>query len=166
MHLSIKLLLLINISLYGQSTFNGGSHMNPKKISEKEWESCLSPTEYNILRQNGTEPPGTGKYYKHNEDGTYNCAGCAAPLFSSDTKYDSGSGWPSFWQPIDESSIKNIEDLSEKMQKLSIDDSLRRKIAKKGWFKYHKFFNSQIVSDYMINKIFNLSRNNKTLWGN
>ena len=51
------------------------------------------------------------------------------------------------------------------MQKLSIDDNLRRKIAKKGWFKYHKFFNSQIISDYMINKIFNRSRSNKTLWG-
>ena len=61
---------------------------------------------------------------------------------------------------------KNIEDLSEKMQKLSLDDSLRKKIAKRGWLKYHKFFNSQIVSDYMINKVFNPNRNNKTLWGN
>ena len=61
---------------------------------------------------------------------------------------------------------KNIDDLSEKMQKLSLDDSLRKKIAKRGWLKYHKYFNSQIVSDYMISKIFNLSRNNKTLWGN
>ena len=61
---------------------------------------------------------------------------------------------------------KNIDDLSEKMQKLSLDDSLRKKIAKRGWLKYHKFFNSQIVSDYMINKVFNLNRNNKTLWGN
>ena len=61
---------------------------------------------------------------------------------------------------------KNIDDLSEKMQKLSLDDNLRKKIAKRGWLKYHKFFNSQIVSDYMINKVFNLSRNNKTLWGN
>ena len=61
---------------------------------------------------------------------------------------------------------KNIDDLSEKMQKLSLDDRLRKKIAKKGWLKYHKFFNSQIVSDYMINKVFNPNRNNKTLWGN
>ena len=61
---------------------------------------------------------------------------------------------------------KNIDDLSEKMQKLSLDDSMRKKIAKRGWLKYHKFFNSQIVSDYMINKVFNPSRNNKTLWGN
>ena len=52
------------------------------------------------------------------------------------------------------------------MQKLSLDDHLRKKIAKKGWLKYHKYFNSQIVSDYMINKIFDRSRNNKTLWGN
>ena len=61
---------------------------------------------------------------------------------------------------------KNIDDLSEKMQKLSLDDRLRKKIAKKGWLKYHKYFNSQIVSDYMINKVFNPNRNNKTLWGN
>ena len=61
---------------------------------------------------------------------------------------------------------KNIDDLSEKMQKLSLDDNLRKKIAKRGWLKYHKFFNSQIVSDYMINKVFNPNRNNKTLWGN
>ena len=61
---------------------------------------------------------------------------------------------------------KNIEDLSEKMQKLSLDDNLRKKIAKNGWLKYHKFFNSQIVSDYMISKVFNLNRNNKILWGN
>ncbi len=61
---------------------------------------------------------------------------------------------------------KNIDDLSEKMQKLSLDDRLRKKIAKRGWLKYHKFFNSQIVSDYMINKVFNPNRNNKTLWGN
>ena len=61
---------------------------------------------------------------------------------------------------------KNIDDLSEKMQKLSLDDNLRKKIAKRGWLKYHKYFNSQIVSDYMINKVFNLSRNNKTIWEN
>ena len=59
---------------------------------------------------------------------------------------------------------KSIEDLSEKMQKLSLDDSLRKKIAKKGWYKYHKFFNSQIVSDYMISKIFNQNSRIKTLW--
>ena len=120
MHLTIKLLLLINTLLYGQSTFNGGSHMNPKKISEKEWKSCLSPTKYNILRQKGTEPPGTGKYYKHNEDGTYNCAGCAALLFSSDTKYDSGSGWPSFWTPIDSASVSEYDDNSLSRHRIEI----------------------------------------------
>jgi len=60
---------------------------------------------------------------------------------------------------------KNIDDLSEKMQKLSLDDRLRKKIAKKGWIKYHKYFNSQIVSDYMLNKVFNLNGKDKTLWG-
>ena len=60
---------------------------------------------------------------------------------------------------------KNIEDLSEKIQKLSLDDGLRKKIAKKGWIKYHKYFNSQIVSDYMLNKVFDLNGKDKTLWG-
>ena len=59
---------------------------------------------------------------------------------------------------------KNINDLSEKIHKLSLDDDLRKKIAKKGWVKYHKFFNSQIVSDYMINKVFGINNKTKTLW--
>ena len=60
----------------------------------------------------------------------------------------------------------NINDLSEKMQKLSADDDMRKKIAKKGWIKYHKYFNSQIVADYMIDKIFYQNEKNKTLWDN
>ena len=60
---------------------------------------------------------------------------------------------------------KNADDLSEKMQKLSLDDNLRKKIARQGWIKYHKYFNSQIVSDYMLNKVFNLNDKDKTLWG-
>ena len=61
---------------------------------------------------------------------------------------------------------KNIDDLSEKIQKLSLDDDLRKKIARKGWIKYHKYFNSKVVSDYMLNKVFNLTYKDKTLWGN
>ncbi len=61
---------------------------------------------------------------------------------------------------------KNINDLSEKIQKLSVDDNLRKKIARRGWLKYHKYFNSKIVSDYMLNKVFNLNDKDKTLWGN
>jgi len=82
------------------------------------------------------------------------------------TFIDQKTKFDHFFNPNELVFYKNIDDLSEKMQKLSLDDNLRKKIAKKGWLKYHKYFNSQIVSDYMINKVFNLSRNNKTIWEN
>ncbi|MBH49253.1 MAG: peptide-methionine (R)-S-oxide reductase [Candidatus Marinimicrobia bacterium] len=94
--------------------------MDLKNKTDKEWQSCLSPIEYKILRQKGTEPPGTGKYYKHNDDGSYHCAGCGTLLFSSDTKYDSGSGWPSFWGPIDSSAITEHKDFSLFMTRTEI----------------------------------------------
>ncbi|MEK6869439.1 MAG: peptide-methionine (R)-S-oxide reductase MsrB [Nanoarchaeota archaeon] len=74
--------------------------------SEQEWKTCLSPEEYKILREKGTELPFTGKYYKNKKKGMYHCAGCGAKLFSSDTKFESGTGWPSFY---DEADKKNIE---------------------------------------------------------
>jgi len=74
--------------------------------SEKEWEKCLSKEEFNILRKKGTELPFTGKYYKNKKKGVYYCKGCGNKLFLSDTKYDSGTGWPSFWKP---DSKENVE---------------------------------------------------------
>ena len=67
--------------------------------SEKEWKKCLSPEEFKIFRKKGTELPFTGKYYKNKKKGVYYCKGCGNKLFLSDTKFDSGSGWPSFWKP-------------------------------------------------------------------
>ena len=67
---------------------------------DKHWKENMSEEEYFVTRCSGTEPPFTGKYYNHKETGTYNCNCCKQPLFSSDVKYDSGSGWPSFWDPI------------------------------------------------------------------
>lgn len=83
----------------------GSCHMNPE-----EWRSKLSPEEYRILREKGTEAPFSGKYNKHYEKGTYICAGCGAPLFKSDDKFDSGTGWPSFFQPYSETSLDYVED--------------------------------------------------------
>ncbi len=77
-----------------------------KKYIEKDWKKILTDEQYKILRKKGTEPPFTGKYLKNKEDGTYLCAACGNPLFHSKTKFDSGSGWPSFWEAI---SNKNVE---------------------------------------------------------
>jgi peptide-methionine (R)-S-oxide reductase len=78
--------------------------------SDKDWKTCLSPEEYKILRKKGTELPFTGKYYKTKEKGIYHCAGCGIKLFSSDTKFDSGTGWPSFWAASDEKNVELLED--------------------------------------------------------
>ena len=69
--------------------------------TDEEWRKELTPEQYRILRQRGTEPPFTGEYVNVKADGIYCCAACGQELFSSDTKYDSGSGWPSFWDVIE-----------------------------------------------------------------
>ena len=80
--------------------------------TEEEWKRVLSPEQFQVLRQAGTEAPYTGKFWNHHEDGTYRCAGCGAELFRSDEKYDSGCGWPSFYDALDKSRIIEREDLS------------------------------------------------------
>ena len=73
-----------------------------KKVvkSETEWKTCLTPEQFAILRKRGTEPSGTGKLLKEKRKGIFVCVGCGVPLFSSETKYESGTGWPSFFKPI------------------------------------------------------------------
>lgn len=80
--------------------------------SEREWQRALSADEYRITRQKGTEPAFTGQYWNCKLHGTYVCRCCGTALFSSDTKYDSGSGWPSFYKPLDASAIDEHKDLS------------------------------------------------------
>lgn len=84
----------------------------PDKISKtpQEWKEVLTPDQFEVCINKGTEPPFSGKYYKNKENGTYNCVCCGEPLFTSDTKYDSGSGWPSFWQPLSDEKIEYISD--------------------------------------------------------
>ena len=85
-----------------------------KKVvkTESEWRQSLDPEQYRILRQKGTEAPFTGEYEHVFEPGTYHCAGCGAELFGSDAKYDSGSGWPSFFAPAGEEAVEEETDRS------------------------------------------------------
>lgn len=87
---------------------------------EKDWKVELSPEQFRVLRQCGTEPPFTGKYVRHNEKGIYVCAGCGNELFSSDTKFESGSGWPSFWDQLSEESVEKREDNSLGMIRIEV----------------------------------------------
>lgn len=79
-------------------------------LSAPEWRRRLSADQYQVMRQRGTERAFTGDYWDHHERGTYLCAACGAPLFSSETKYNSGTGWPSFWQPVDPRRIELARD--------------------------------------------------------
>lgn len=79
-------------------------------LSDEEWKKRLSPEEYRVLRQHGTEAPGSGCFLSTKDPGTYVCAGCGHPLFKSGEKFDSGTGWPSFTKPISEDSLIEIED--------------------------------------------------------
>ncbi len=78
--------------------------------SDEEWRKQLTPEQYRVMREKGTERPFTGEYDKSKEKGMYVCAGCGNPLFSSDTKFDSGTGWPSFYQPLTSESVRTEED--------------------------------------------------------
>ena len=80
--------------------------------TDEEWRSELTPEQYRVTREHGTERAFTGEYWDHKEEGVYRCVGCGAPLFSSETKYDSGTGWPSFYAPMDERNIETEEDRS------------------------------------------------------
>lgn len=90
-----------------------------KKItkSDQEWKNRLSPEQYYVTRQAGTEPPFTGKYWNAKEKGVYTCVCCGAPLFSSQTKFESGTGWPSFWQPVDSLAVTEHKDRSHGMSR-------------------------------------------------
>ena len=84
-------------------------------LTDEQWRQKLSPEQYEILRNHATEHPFTGEYVDMKHDGTYRCAGCGAELFSSDTKFDSGTGWPSFYEPAVAENVELHEDRSHGM---------------------------------------------------
>ena len=88
--------------------------------SEQEWQKELTPEQFNICRKKGTERAFTGKYYDCKDKGIYLCSCCGSELFSSETKYDSGSGWPSFWEPMESSTIKTETDTSLGMHRVEV----------------------------------------------
>jgi peptide-methionine (R)-S-oxide reductase len=91
--------------------------MSEKEIrkSDAEWRSQLTPHQYYVTRQQGTEPPFTGEYVDKETPGVYLCVCCGQPLFNSQTKYHSGSGWPSFWAPLDDDAVETERDASHGM---------------------------------------------------
>lgn len=97
-----------------------GLRMTDMPQTEAEWRAKLSPERYQILREGGTERAFTGEYWDTKADGTYRCAGCGEELFSSGTKYDSRSGWPSFYEALDPDKIEEVEDRSYGMVRTEI----------------------------------------------
>jgi peptide-methionine (R)-S-oxide reductase len=88
--------------------------------TDEEWRAQLSPEQYEVLRHAGTERPWSGKYVQNHDDGTYRCAACAAVLFDSSTKFDSGTGWPSFFEPAVAEAVELIEDRGHGMVRTEV----------------------------------------------
>jgi peptide-methionine (R)-S-oxide reductase len=88
--------------------------------TDEEWREQLTPEQYHVTRQKGTERAFTGAYYDLHDKGMFKCVGCASDLFSSDTKFDSGTGWPSFWAPFSEANVKLEEDNSFFMKRTEV----------------------------------------------
>ncbi len=94
--------------------------MQPMQITDDEWKARLTPEQYEVLRKKGTEAPFTGKLLHNKDSGNYTCAACGNVLFTSDTKFDSGSGWPSFYDVADNEAVKLNEDTALGMHRIEV----------------------------------------------
>lgn len=109
------------LALLGQTPAAAASAMHFSVThTDAEWRKILTPAQYGILREAGTEPPGSGTYNDFWKAGTYDCAGCGNPLFSSATKYDAHEGWPSFWQTLRPSAVVTRPDYSMEMERTEV----------------------------------------------
>ncbi len=121
---AISTLIIFSCNVKSQNNTNM-SDQNKKtgyevNKSDDEWKQILTPVEFQILREKGTEYAFTGEYFDHKEKGTYVCAGCGNELFTSESKYDSGCGWPSFYEPLSEEKVGESEDRSLGMVRTEI----------------------------------------------
>jgi peptide-methionine (R)-S-oxide reductase len=132
--LGFAILLMVAVAVLGMAGFPGGTGAaaakpaagKGKKVIEKvvktdeEWKRELTPEQYRILRKAGTERAGTGKLLNNHEQGVYRCAACHLPLFSSATKFESGTGWPSFWAPIAPENVEEKSDWAFGMRRIEV----------------------------------------------
>ena len=127
--LSLFALLLDSITGYLPTAWNGPTSsalareremIEKVHKAEQEWRKILTPEQFAITRQKGTEPPFSGEYNKHYENGVYRCVCCDLDLFGSEHKFDSGTGWPSFWQVIDTRNITEVEDNGLFMKRIEV----------------------------------------------
>jgi len=102
--------LVVGAATRGGALAKESTEMFEITKTDEEWRKLLSEEQYQVLRKEATEPPFKNKYHDNKAPGTYLCAGCDLPLFSSQHKYDSGTGWPSFWQPIEEGAVRTKTD--------------------------------------------------------
>jgi peptide-methionine (R)-S-oxide reductase len=115
----ILLILAVGLIVPACSQNKNGKHAEKHSFkvvrSESEWKEHLTPIQYNVLREKGTEVAFSGEYWDNHKKGTYVCAACQLPLFDSKTKFESGTGWPSFYKPIADSSVLRVQDNSHGM---------------------------------------------------
>jgi peptide-methionine (R)-S-oxide reductase len=119
MKLKIGLVVLLCGGIIGGAGFLGAKEKSPKGVkiqkimkTEDEWKKEMTPEQFEVCRMKGTERAFTGAYWNNHETGKYLCAACGLELFSSDTKFDSGTGWPSFWQPVTKENVEEASDNS------------------------------------------------------
>src|SRR5688572_7072649 len=120
---AVETATLVFIALLGlAAALTAGQSARPDKVvkTEAEWRRILSPEAYRVLRQRGTEAAFTGRLHANHEKGVYVCAGCGLPLFSSDHKFDSGTGWPSFWRPVAKDAIGEMPDFAYGMRRTEV----------------------------------------------
>lgn len=116
----ISMSLLVNINSFAQEKNNRKEKQVENFNSEEYWKKLLTKEQYHVLREKGTERPFTGEYWNHFEKGVYKCAACGEVLFESDTKFDAGCGWPSFYKAIDKSKIIEKDDFSYGMHRIEV----------------------------------------------